>query len=227
MIARCLTVSTNRLDEITQRWAQLPPGPYRWRGNSDFPESIHLASTSYTTPDGTTQFGLSLLGLVRDEVTREQAARRGVGDYDSIDVLTERDEHGHRIGVRIGDRVVLNEPEDTYDQRYDAAMQSARNDLIDEWLDDGSGSTRHEYRLAFCGLPDGMRMQTAQARAVWEVAPHAVTRDDRAVYRADIAGLRNAVAQAMEHMKSDVDYLLAEVITLRAELAAAKNDKLT
>lgn len=55
----------------------------------------------------------------------------------------------------------------------------------------------------------------------YEVAPTASTRNDPAVYRADISGIRHPDAVFIAAARQDVADLLAEVKRLRAELAGS------
>lgn len=54
---------------------------------------------------------------------------------------------------------------------------------------------------------------------VYEVAPHARSKSNPAVYREDLVGIRNADATFIAHSREDVEWLVAEVDRLTALLA--------
>jgi len=197
---------TERLEQIRARAESVPAGPWAWRGNIDHgdPRLVSLAT------------GYDVLGHVRHEVTRDEAARRGVGDPDHIEVGPLYDgKTGEPIGVHVAGRKVLNDPPDTFDERYEAALDDARHDAITEYLTDEYGEPRTEDRLA---LTVGHWYQPVRDLVVFEVAPDATDREDPRVYRADVVGIRHPVAVFLEHAKADIDHLLAENAALRARL---------
>lgn len=53
------------------------------------------------------------------------------------------------------------------------------------------------------------RLTPASDLAVYEVAPDATSRDDKRVYRADIAGIRHPDAEFIAHAREDIRVLLA------------------
>lgn len=61
------------------------------------------------------------------------------------------------------------------------------------------------------------RMVDANERARYEVCPTATERSDYRVYRADLAGIRNADAEFIAHSRQDVAELLGEVDRLTAQ----------
>jgi len=85
---------------------------------------------------------------------------------------------------------------------------------LDEWAEG------KDTRLAFLG-PDVI-LQRARDMVVYEVAPHAVTREDPSVYRADITGIRHPDADFIAHSRADVAFLLAEVDRLTALVPTTK-----
>jgi hypothetical protein len=183
---------TARLAEIRQREQAATPGPWRWRGNMDNGDP-YLTSTGRRTverADGTTTTGHAgdVLAHIPCEVTRAEARRRGVGDSD---FLPEPD--------------VPREPVDTYDQRYDAAIQAAQDAALDDYLTDRWGQPVTEDRLAF--YTDWMGTE-ARKLAVYEVAPGVTDREDPRVYRADIVGIRNPDAAFIAAARDDVTRLL-------------------
>lgn len=56
--------------------------------------------------------------------------------------------------------------------------------------------------------------------AVYEVAPDAIERSDRRIYRGDVIGFRNPDADFIAHARQDVTELLARVHELEGQLAA-------
>ncbi|MCI2421477.1 hypothetical protein MOQ72_28990 [Saccharopolyspora sp. K220] len=94
-----------------------------------------------------------------------------------------------------------------------------RADVIDNYLHDAYGEPRHDERLAF---PLDLWMKPARDMAVYQVAPQATSRDDERVYRADIKGIRHPDAEFIAHSRADIDWLVAEVERLRAEVSAVR-----
>jgi hypothetical protein len=62
---------------------------------------------------------------------------------------------------------------------------------------------------------DGL-MVDADTIARYTVAPNATSRQDPAVYRADITGFRHPDAEFIANSRADVDWLIGEVERLRA-----------
>jgi hypothetical protein len=77
-------------------------------------------------------------------------------------------------------------------------------------------ATEHGYRRLDFNMG---RPVKAKEIPVYEVAPHARSRTDERVYRADLVGLRNPDAEFIAHSRQDIADLLAEVDRLRAQLA--------
>lgn len=96
-------------------------------------------------------------------------------------------------------------------EHYDTA--AALDEAMDEWAE------ARDTRLVFLG-PDLM-VQDARDLAIYEVAPDALSREDRRVYRADVSGIRHPDAEFIEHSRADIDWLLSENDRLRTALAAA------
>lgn len=180
---------TDAIEQIRQREQAATAGPWGWRGNTDHPTGIRLGSSSGWS---------DVIGLIRHEVTREEARRGGVGDPDSLTVK------------------VAEEPAETYDERWDAAITAAQEEAITDYLTGPYGEPLTEIRLAF--VTDGM-YRAAQTFAVYEVCRDAADRNDPRVYRADIADLNHPDAQFIAHAREDLRVLLSEVDRLRAVLA--------
>lgn len=85
--------------------------------------------------------------------------------------------------------------------------------LVEEWMHDPFGNTASDPRLWFM---TGMMAAPARDLVVYEVAPEATSREDPAVYRADIVGIHHPDAEFIEHSRADVEALVAEVRELRA-----------
>lgn len=185
------------IEQIRQREQAATPGPWGWRGNTDHPISIRLGSSSGWH---------DVIGLIRDEVTRDEARRGGVSDPDSLTV---------KAGA------VPAEPAETYGERWDAAVTAAQEEAITEYLTGPYGEPLTEIRLAF--VTDGM-YRAAQTFAVYEVCRDATDRNDPRVYRADIADLSHPDAQFIAHAREDVRVLLAEVDRLRTALTEDGDD---
>jgi hypothetical protein len=195
------------LEEIRAREKSATPGPWGWRGNIDNGDP-YLTSRGYrevVKPDGTTvrHHAGDVLGHIPVELTRADAIRRGVGGPDS---LTEPK--------------VSREPADTYDERYGAAVEAAREAEIEDWLTDEHENPRTEHRLAFC---TDWLYTDARKLVTFEVAPGATDRADPRVYRADITGIRHPDAEFIEHSRQDLSRLLAAV---DAALSHHKRDPL-
>jgi hypothetical protein len=93
---------------------------------------------------------------------------------------------------------------------YDAADIEP---IVHDWAVDSFGMPRRDARLEF---GTDLMMVNARDLAIYEVAPKATSRDDPAVYRADVAGIRHP----------DAEYIAAAhpavVLTLIAELREAR-----
>ncbi|MEV6226522.1 hypothetical protein AB0L88_01365 [Saccharopolyspora shandongensis] len=93
-----------------------------------------------------------------------------------------------------------------------------------DFLRDRYNEPRTDDRLCFTdGDPPLRTLVPARDQAVFEVAPNATSRKDPAVYRADIAGIRNPDARFIEHSRGDVDWLIGEVERLRNLLFDTEN----
>lgn len=119
---------------------------------------------------------------------------------------------GHVRVERTADDPRVRDIDDLFDEE---AAKVAR----DEFLTDGYGEPRTDERLAF--VTDGCLVE-ARKLARFEVAPQATERSDPRVYRADITGLRHPDAEFIAAARADVDWLVAEVEHLRAELEEAR-----
>lgn len=183
------------LEEIRARERSATPGPWGWRGNTDHGDP-YLTSRGYrevAKPDGTAvrHHAGDVLGHIAIEITRDDAIRRGWG---SPEYLPEPK--------------ISPEPADTYDKRYDAAIEAARDAEIENYLTDENGNPRTEHRLAFC---TDWLYADARKLAVFEVAPGVTDRNDPRVYRADITGIRHPDAEFIAHSRQDLSRLLAAV----------------
>jgi len=186
---------TAALAPIRERERKATPGPWGWRGNIDNGDP-YLTSLGYrdtAKPDGTMvrHHAGDVLGHISVELTRADAIRHGVGDPECLP-----------------EPKVDREPADTYDKRYDAAVEAAREAEIENYLTDDYGQPRTEQRLAFCTdwvYTDVRKLVTFQ------VAPDATDRSDPRVYRADITGIRHPDAEFIAHSRQDLARLLAVV----------------
>ena len=181
------------LTEIRGREQAATPGPWGWRGNIDNGDP-YLTSLGYrdaTGPDGTVvrHHAGDVLGHVSVDLTRADAILRGVGDPDSLP-----------------EPKVSPDPAGTYEKRYDAAVEAARETEIGNYLTDDYGEPRTERRLAFC---TGWFYTDARKLVTFQVAPDATDRSDPRVYRADITGIRHPDAEFIAHAREDVTRLLA------------------
>jgi hypothetical protein len=181
------------LAEIRERERQATPGPWGWRGNIDNgdPYLTSLGHRDEIKPDGTVvrHHAGDVLGHIPVELTRDDAIRRGVGDPDSLPEPN-----------------VSREPAGTYDKRYDAAIEAAREAEIEDYLTDDYGQPRTEQRLAFCA---DWLYTDARKLVTFQVAPTVTDRSDPRVYRADITGIRYPDAEFIEHSRRDLSRLLA------------------
>jgi hypothetical protein len=92
-------------------------------------------------------------------------------------------------------------------------MQAASDAEVDDYLLTGRyGEPVKEPRLAFC--TDWLLIE-ARKLAVFEVAPNATDREDPAVYRADITGIRHPDAAFIAASREDVRRLLRVVEAVR------------
>jgi hypothetical protein len=199
---------TAGLAEIRAREQGATPGPWGWRGNIDNgdPYLTSLGSRGVEKPDGTVvkHHAGDVLGHIPVELTRADAILRGVGDPDSLPEPN-----------------VSREPRDTYDDRYNAAIEAAREAEIERYLTDEYGNPRTERRLAFC---TDWLYTDARKLVTFQVAPGATDRSDPRVYRADITGIRHPDAEFIAHAREDVRRLLAAVDKV-LELANGWNEK--
>lgn len=90
------------------------------------------------------------------------------------------------------------------------------DEAVDMWANDQYGAPIKEPRLWF--YTDHLAVE-ARDHVTYEVAPQARTRDDPTVYRADITDIRHPDAQLMTAAVNALPALLAEVASLRAQLA--------
>ena len=182
-----------RLAAIKARADAATPGPWAWRGNIDNgdPYLTSLGHRDVPKPDGTVvrHHAGDVLGHIPVELTRDDAFRSGVGDPENLP-----------------EPKVDWEPADTYDKRYDAAIEAAQEAEIEDWLTDDYGQPRKVDRLAFC---TDWLYTDARKLVTFEVAPAATERSDPRVYRADITGIRHPDAEFIEHSRQDVARLLA------------------
>jgi len=183
------------LEEIRAREKSATPGPWGWRGNVDNGDP-YLTSRGYrevVKPDGTTvrHHAGDVLGHIPVELTRADAIRRGVGNPDNFPEPN-----------------VDPEPADTYEKRYDAAIEAARDAEIENYLTDEYGAPRTERRMAFC---TDWVYTDVRKMVVFEVAPGITDRLDPRVYRADITGIRHPDAEFIANSRQDVSRLLAAV----------------
>jgi hypothetical protein len=211
-----VTTDVERLEAIKTRLSAMPPRPYFWRGNADYPESLYLGAPSWNDADGNRHFGRNVLSLVHTELTERDARVRHVGECESEDVRSRplRDKDDIEVGVTFGNGFdVPFEPEDTYDGRYEAAYERAVKktvaDATEQWLTDEYGEPRIEHRLAFTDA-DGFLIEATKL-GVYEVAPQATVPDDPKVYRRDITGFRHPAADFFAAAADDMAILLAEV----------------
>lgn len=183
----------SELAAIRERAAAATPGPWGWRGNIDNgdPYLTSLGHRDTAKPDGTVvrHHAGDVLGHIPVELTRDDAIRLGVGDSDNLPEPN-----------------VSREPADTYDARYDAAIEAARDAAIEDYLTDEYGEPRTEDRLAFC---TDWLYTDARELVTFQVAPNATDRSDPRVYRADITGIRHPDAEFIEHSRQDLARLLA------------------
>jgi hypothetical protein len=183
------------LAEIREREQQATPGPWGWRGNIDNgdPYLTSLGHRDVPKPDGTVvrHHAGDVLGHIPVELTRADAILRGVGDPEFLP-----------------EPKVDREPAGTYDKRYDAAIEAARDAEIEDYLTDDYGQPRAVDRLAFC---TDWLYTDARKLVIFQVAPNVTDRDDPRVYRADITGIRHPDAEFIEHSREDVSQLLAAV----------------
>lgn len=183
---------------IRERSDAVPPGIYRWEGNTDQPDTIRLTAPSYIGPDGKEHWSRSVLALIAAELTERDAHLLHVGDPDFFDYP----EYEHpeffqppltpeqQLKVAAGQAVAFREREegedpeeyddafddalaahdDGYDAAYDAHMQKHLDEHIREWLRDEYGEPRRENRLAF-GSADDIMLREARELAIYQVAP--------------------------------------------------------
>lgn len=104
----------------------------------------------------------------------------------------------------------------------DAMREDAREydlgdpeDVVRDWATDLHGAPICDPRLRF---NVDLMMVNARDVVVYEVAPNATSRQDRAVYRADIIDIRHPDAQLIAHARGDIDYLLEQNAKLTAAL---------
>lgn len=201
------------LQAIRARTDAATPGPWGWRGNIDNgdPYLTSLGHRDAPKPDGTVvrHHAGDVLGHIPVELTRDDAIRCGVGDPDNLPEPN-----------------VSREPADTYDKRYDAAIEAAREAEIEDYLTDDYGQVRTADRLAFC---TDWLYTDARKLVTFQVAPGATERSDPRVYRADITGIRHPDAEFIAHSRQDVSRLLKAVEKLLAaadrwQLYAAEGD---
>lgn len=173
-------LSPAELAAIKARAEAATPGPWRWRGNTDFDDPRLV---------GGPRFG-DVLGIIRRE---RQPEDREAKDYASYlrDCYVRDPNLNDGKG---GDRPYTDE--------------EIAERVEDEWLKDQWGETAYDDRLAFYGEP-GPVYHYARDLSVYEVCPTATSRDDERVYRADIVGLRNPNAEFIAHSRADIDALLA------------------
>jgi hypothetical protein len=63
------------------------------------------------------------------------------------------------------------------------------------------------------------RLTPARNLVIYEAAPDATSRQDKRVYRADVAGIRHPDAEFIAHSREDITRLLAIIDELQMELA--------
>ena len=170
------------LDEIRERLRAAEPGPWRWHGNTDHPDSISLESREWV-----------ILGTSARERSEKDKAFSEHVDYllDSYSFVSESERAG----------LTPEQEQELVEQR---ATEQARQDyLVDpDRYRDGPVTDR---RLWFG------REGFAQDLAVYEVCRDAISRDDPRVYRADIVGLRSANAALIASAPADIGTLVAAI----------------
>lgn len=119
----------------------------------------------------------------------------------------------------------LGEEERSHTGRTADAMRATAKEFgfdpeeaVENWATTRNGDPATDTRLRF--NEDGWMIH-ARERAVFEVAPAATTREDPAVYRADIVDLRHPDAQFIAHSRADISWLLEQNAALRSALDAA------
>jgi hypothetical protein len=100
-------------------------------------------------------------------------------------------------------------------------------ELVHDWATDQFGEPVADPRLEFV---TGLMCVHARDLVVYEVAPNATHRDDPAVYRADVVGIRHPdaelIAEApklLAELLPEEDRFAAQLADARAELAALKD----
>ena len=95
-----------------------------------------------------------------------------------------------------------------------SAVHSGRYTVMDlaRW---GMGSAKARFQIKSRG------MVPANEMVQYEVCADATERSDPRVYRGDYKAIRHPDAEFIAHSRTDVDWLLAEVVLLRGQLAAA------
>lgn len=118
-----------------------------------------------------------------------------------------------------------HEDRSTTGRAADAVRSYAREngldpeEMVDEWAHDQFGRPVKEARLWF--MTDLLAVP-ARDRVVYEVAPQATTRDDPAVYRADIVGIRHPDAEFIAAARTAVPRLVAMVRERDERIEAAR-----
>lgn len=100
---------------------------------------------------------------------------------------------------------------------YDEAAIEAE---VHTWMHDSYGSPVREPRLQF--VTDLMCVN-AREHVVYEVAPEATSRDDKAVYRADIVDIRHPDARLIAAAPDLITRLLDHVDALAAQVSAVRD----
>lgn len=114
------------------------------------------------------------------------------------------------------------EPRSTNGKAAEEVRSYARESGMDEdiavdmWAHDQYGSPIKESRLWF--YTDHLAVE-ARNLVTFEVAPQATSREDPAVYRADITGIRHPDAQLIVEVVNAAPRLLDEIRDLRSRLA--------
>ena len=170
------------LDEIRERLRAAEPGPWRWHGNTDHPDSISLESRQWV-----------ILGTAARERSEKDKAFSEYVDYllDSYSFVSESELDGLT-------------PEQEQSLAEQRATERARQDYLENPGRFGDEPVT-DRRLWFG------REGFAQDLAVYEVCQDATSRDDPRVYRADIVGLRSANAALIANAPADIGTLLAAI----------------
>lgn len=114
--------------------------------------------------------------------------------------------HGRVVVMSIGSQERTMDDEHSERTRRDLRESGYDEDSIDDivrgFVETAGGDPIEVPRLQFLGKD--MMLINARDLPVFEVAPNATSRDDGAVYRADLAGIRHPDAEFIAHARDDV-----------------------